>query len=69
MKTSQDTLKSPQQLAYGISDALAIVPIGRSMLYEEIRSGRLRAFCIGKRRLIAATDLKAWLDSYKRQGE
>ena len=53
------------KLAYGINDALAVVPVGRSLLYEEIKAGKLKTFKVGSRTLIAADDLTAWLDSYK----
>ncbi len=54
------------RLAYSIAHALAIVPVGRSLLYEEIRAGRLRTFKIGSRTLIADEDLPAWLSHYRR---
>ena len=53
------------RLAYGINDALAVVPISRSLLYEEIKAGKVRTFKIGSRTLIAADDLSAWLNSYR----
>ena len=62
---NQKSENSRTPLAYGIADALALVPVGRSLLYEEIRAGRLRAYRIGKRRLIDSADLAAWLNSYK----
>lgn len=39
--------------------------IGRSLLYEEIRAGKLRTFKVGTRTLIAADDLTAWLAAYR----
>ena len=33
----------------------------RSMIYQEIQSGRLRARKLGRRTLILAADLSAWL--------
>lgn len=53
------------KLAYSINDVLQIVSVGRSFLYEEIRAGRLKAFKVGKRRLIADEDLRAWISSYR----
>ena len=61
----QQDKNNPQRLAYGISEAVAAVSVGRSLLYEEIKAGRLRAFRVGKRRLIDTDDLKAWLNSYR----
>lgn len=56
---------SNQRMAYGINDALAVVPVGRSLLYEEIKAGKLKTFKIGSRTLIASGDLSAWLESYR----
>ncbi len=55
-----------ERLAYGVNDALKVVPIGRSLLYEELKAKRLKSFKIGNRTLIAADDLVAWLDSYRK---
>lgn len=54
------------RLAYGIKDALDVVPVGRSLIYEEIKAGNLKTFKIGSRTLIAAADLEAWLEGYRR---
>ena len=61
------SLKSiPAKLAYGIAEAVQATNVGRSLIYEEIRAGRLRTFKIGNRTLIATDDLEAWLASYRR---
>ena len=54
------------RLAYGINQAVEATSVGRSLLYEEIRAGKLKTFKVGTRTLIASEDLHAWLDSYKR---
>ena len=54
------------RLAYGIKDALAVVPISRSFLFEQIKEGHLKAFKVGSRTLIASEDLTKWLDSFRR---
>ena len=69
MKKKPEISEYPHRLVYGIADTLAVVPIKRSKLYEEMRDGRLRSFCIGKRRLIDAADLIAWLNSYKQSSK
>lgn len=58
---------SPKPLAYGINQAAHATSIGRSLLYEEIRAGRLKSFKLKNRTLIAADDLATWLDSYRRE--
>jgi excisionase family DNA binding protein len=56
---------APPKLAYGIADAVQATSVGRSLLYEEIRAGKLRTFKVGARTLIAADDLTAWLAAYR----
>ena len=53
------------RLAYGIEQAVEATSVGRSLLYEQIKAGKLKTFKIGTRTLIAAEDLIAWLDVYK----
>ena len=53
-------------MAYGIKEACQATSVGRSLLYEEIKSGKLKCFKVGTRTLIADADLEAWLDGYKR---
>ena len=53
------------RLAYGIEQAIEATSVGRSLLYEQIKAGKLKTFKIGTRTLIAAEDLNAWLDRHK----
>jgi excisionase family DNA binding protein len=48
-------------LAYNIAEACASGRIGRTTLYEAIRSGQLRAVKHGRRTLILVDDFRAWL--------
>jgi excisionase family DNA binding protein len=57
-----------EPLAYGIPGATRATGLGRSLLYEEMRAGRLKSFLLGRRRLIDADDLKAWLRAYRDGG-
>lgn len=50
-------------LAYQIDEAAKICGIGRTRLYEAIKSGRLIAHKYGRRTVIRAENLTAFLDS------
>ena len=52
---------TPSPLAYSIREAASTSGIGRTTIYNEIAAGRLRAVKRGRRTLILADDLKAWV--------
>lgn len=51
------------QLAYTIPEACRYTRIGRSSLYEAIKTRKLRAVKNGRRTLILAADLRAWIEN------
>jgi excisionase family DNA binding protein len=52
-----------EQLALTVSEACAAARIGRTSLYEAIKRGDLVAAKYGRKTLIRADDLRAWLAS------
>lgn len=54
------------KLAYSVPALAAAASVGKSKLWAEIAAGRLRAFKLGSRTLIAAADATDWLDQYRR---
>jgi hypothetical protein len=53
---------------YPLDDLCAEFGIGRSTAYAEIRAGRLKAFKIGSRTMVAGEDALAWREHYRAQG-
>ena len=51
MRTSEVNHKQ----LYRIADAMVVLSMGRSVIYEQIRSGRLRSVTQGRKRLIPAS--------------
>lgn len=55
--------QEPRKLAYSIEDVQELTGLGRSFLYEQIKAESLPIRKAGRRSLIFADDLKAWLSS------
>jgi excisionase family DNA binding protein len=56
---------SHHRLAYGIEGAADALDISRSRIYELIASGEIAACKVGKRTIIPATELTAFLDRHR----
>ena len=64
-------MNSPEHiapLAVSVEDAARVVGYSRSGVYELIASGDLKAFKLGRRRLILMTELKAWIERAAKEG-
>ncbi|WP_336487414.1 helix-turn-helix domain-containing protein [Methylobacterium nigriterrae] len=46
-----------------MQEAAKSAGVGRTTIYEELARGRLHAKKVGRRTLILATDLEAWLQA------
>jgi excisionase family DNA binding protein len=50
-----------ERLAYSVDEAAQITGLSRDLLYEQMRTGRLRYVKVGRRRIITRQDLDAFL--------
>ncbi|MFE1286344.1 helix-turn-helix domain-containing protein [Streptomyces sp. NPDC058751] len=58
-----------EQLLYWPEEAAKALRIGRSMVYEEIRLGRLQTVRIGRRRLVPPEYIERYVELLKREAE
>ncbi|WP_405636595.1 helix-turn-helix domain-containing protein [Streptomyces sp. NBC_00056] len=58
-----------EQILYRPEEAAVVLRIGRSMVYEEIRLGRLRTVRIGRRRLVPPEYVTAYVELLKREAQ
>jgi excisionase family DNA binding protein len=54
-------MTSSERFGYAVSEAAEVSGVGRTVLYDEIRAGRLTARKIGRRTVILRDDLMRWL--------
>ena len=51
------------RLAYSITEACEVSSVGRTTLYAAIKRGDLQSRKVGRRTLVTAKELLAWLES------
>jgi excisionase family DNA binding protein len=56
-------MQNEQKLAYSIDDIAKLVGVGRSLLFEEIKAGRLPVKKAGRRTLVTDSALRGWLSN------
>jgi excisionase family DNA binding protein len=54
---------------YRVADAMVILSLGRSAIYEQIRSGRLRSVTEGRARLIPASAIAEYILLLEREAD
>jgi excisionase family DNA binding protein len=58
---NNDVALSLNKQLYRISDAMVVLSLSRSVVYEQIRSGRLRSVTQGRSRLIPASAIADYI--------
>lgn len=59
----------PDRHLYRVTEAMQLLSISRSVLYEQIRAGRLRSVKVGRARLIPAKAINDYVDLLIRETE
>ncbi len=52
---------------YRVTEAMALLSLSRSVLYEELRCGRLRSVHVGRTRLVPATAITEYVALLERE--
>jgi excisionase family DNA binding protein len=59
----------PAWRLYRIPEAMVLLSMSRSVIYEQIRAGRLRSVCQGRARLIPAAAIAEYVELLTRESE
>ncbi|MFE9207016.1 helix-turn-helix domain-containing protein [Micromonospora sp. NPDC007230] len=62
-------LDVPPKALYRITEAMRLLSLSRSVIYEQIRAGRLRTVRQGRTRLISAAAITAYVDLLEHEAE
>ena len=60
---------APEKKLYRVRDAMVILSLGHSTIYEQIRSGRLRSVKQGRSRLIPASAIAEYIKLLESEAE
>ena len=60
---------APDKQLYRVREAMVILSLGRSAIYEQIRSGRLRSVTQGRSRLIPASAIAEYVKLLESEAE
>jgi excisionase family DNA binding protein len=60
---------SDQKQLYRVVDAMVVLSLSRSVIYEQIRSGRLRSVTEGRTRLIPAAAIADYIKLLEREAK
>jgi excisionase family DNA binding protein len=59
----------PERHLYRITEAMRLLSMSRSVIYEQLRSGRLRSVKQGRARLVPAVAIQEYVELLMREAE
>jgi excisionase family DNA binding protein len=66
---SRAAARLPGRQLYRVAEAMIVLSISRSVIYEQIRSGRLRSVTQGRSRLIPASAIAEYVALLERESK
>ncbi|TDD67823.1 helix-turn-helix domain-containing protein [Actinomadura rubrisoli] len=69
MTAANPKSQQQQKMLYRVVEAMDLLSLSRSVIYEEIRSGRLRTVTRGRTRLVPAAALTEYTQLLEREAE
>ncbi len=67
MRTAEGGVLRP--VRWRVPEAISLLNVGRSVIYEQIRSGRLRTVKVGRTRLVPDAAIEAYVRLLEREAE
>jgi excisionase family DNA binding protein len=65
----QSAATTPTQQLYRVPDAMRLLSLSRSVIYEQIRTGRLKSVTQGRTRLIPASAIAEYISLLQREAD
>ncbi|MBG6101165.1 excisionase family DNA binding protein [Micromonospora vinacea] len=63
------TIDAPGKALYRITEAMRLLSLSRTVIYEQIRAGRLRTVRQGRSRLVPAAAITAYVDLLEHEAQ
>lgn len=64
-----DTIRLDDTQLYRVPDAMRLLRMSRSVIYEQLRAGRLRSVHQGRTRLFTANGIRAYITLLEKEAE
>ena len=54
-------MRTPEPLVYTVDELMQVAKVGRTLIYKEIKAGRLRVAKMARRTLIPVSEAERWI--------